>query len=109
MEQSKLEQAFWTYHAEHPEVYELLVHYARMWRSHRGSDAVVSVGLLWERVRWEVALYGRHTDAYKCNNDHRAYYARLLMEREPELAGIFRLRRQRIPATFGPEKGDQDE
>jgi hypothetical protein len=98
---SKLERKFWEYHLQHPQVYEMLVRFAREWRTRRGDIAVVGIGLLWERVRWEVYL-NYDNETFKACNNHRAYYARLLMERNPDLDGVFRVKKQRIQASFGP-------
>lgn len=38
------------------------------------------------------SLTERFGDEYKLNNDYRAFYARLLMANEPELAGFFETR-----------------
>jgi len=99
---SKLERKFWEYHLRHPQVYEMLVRFAREWRARRGDGAVVGIGLLWERVRWEVYL-NYDNETFKACNNHRAYYARLLMERNPDLDGVFRVKRQRVQASFGPD------
>jgi len=98
---SKLERKFWEYHLQHPQVYEMLVRFAREWRTRRGDIAVVGIGFLWERVRWEVYL-NYDNETFKACNNHRAYYARLLMERNPDLDGVFRVKKQRIQASFGP-------
>jgi hypothetical protein len=101
----ELEEKFWEFHSAHPEVYKTLVHFARQWRGRRGSDAICGIGALYERARWEMwfeSLDG--TEPPKLSNNHRAFYARLIMERNPDLEGIFNLKRQRVKATFGPEQ-----
>lgn len=100
-EMSKLEQAFWKFHYANPQVYRLLVKFARQWRYARGGHARMGIGQLFERVRWEISL-NTVGDQFKLNNNHRAFYARLIMDRNEDLEGIFRLRKQRIPATIGP-------
>tara|TARA_Y100000310_G_scaffold324502_1_gene386414 strand:+ start:262 stop:612 length:351 start_codon:yes stop_codon:yes gene_type:complete len=102
---SQLEEKFWDYHISHPEVYEMLVRFAKEWRDRRGSHSIGGMKMLWERVRWEMALNPGPAATFKCNNNHPAFYARLLMEREPELAGLFQLRRQRVQSSIGPENG----
>lgn len=96
---SVLEKAFWQFHNDNPEVYQLLVRFAREW--HRVHEHC-SISLLFERVRWEYSLTIWTRDGLKLNNNHRAYYARLLEEENPDLRGVFRLRQQRIQCTFGP-------
>jgi hypothetical protein len=96
---SKLERAFWQFHSDNPTIYRLLVRYAREWA--RFHDHC-SIKLLFERVRWQVAVETRAGDGFKLNNNHAPYYARLLEHQEADLAGLFRLRQQRQQCTFGP-------
>ena len=103
LSESKLEAQFWAFHIQHPKVYRTLVYFARQWREKRGPDAICGIGALYERARWEMWFESLgDTPPPKLSNNHRAYYARLLMERNPDLEGIFRLKRQRVQATFGP-------
>ena len=98
-----LEESFWKFHKKHPGVYEVLVRLARQWRERRGTKAKIGIGALYERARWEVAIQSLVTqDPPKLSNNHRAYYARLILAENPDLAGIFQLKRQRIQASFGP-------
>ncbi len=98
----KLERAFWEFHGANPEVYRMLVRFAQEWRQARGKSARLGVKALFERVRWEVALARTDALGFKLNNNYTAYYARLIMVQERDLADIFKLRRQRVPATVGP-------
>ena len=95
----KLEQQFWEFHFAHPEVYLALVEYAFEWRKRR-PYAKLGVKMILERVRWELGI--RSMDMPRLNNNHAAFYARLLMDREPELDGLFNLRQQQIQSSFGP-------
>ena len=53
--------------------------------------------MLFEVVRWNRLL--RTGDrGFKLNNNFTAYYARLLMEREPELRGMFETRKLGVPS-----------
>jgi hypothetical protein len=58
---------------------------------------------IFEVLRWNRAM---QTDApdYKLCNTHRAFYARMLMEQEPELRGFFDLRQSVADGAF---EGDQ--
>ena len=98
---SKLETQFWQFHFDNPTVYRLLVKYARQYRERRGPDIKLGIKALYERVRWDVAMETTDED-FKLNNNHHAYYARLIMRDEDGLANIFRLRKQRIQSTLGP-------
>lgn len=100
--QSKLEQAFWQFHLDNPRIYDLLVTFARRYREQHGADAVIGVDLLFERVRWELAIETADALGFKLNNNHRAFYARLIMDNNEDLRDVFRLRKQRIQATIGP-------
>ena len=103
-EESKLEKKFWEFHLAPPDVYNTLVHFARQWRDKRGPSAVCGIKALYERARWEMWFTSLDDKPPpKLSNNHTAFYARLIMEKQPELEGIFRLKRQRLQATFGPD------
>lgn len=99
-----IERKFWEFHARNPDVYYYLRRFAREWRSRHGDDAILGIKMLIERVRWELGLGDE--DPIKLNNNYAPFYARLLMEREPDLAGAFRLRRQAMQASIGPDSDD---
>jgi len=96
---SKLERAFWQFHTDNPLIYRLLCRYAREWKNYHTH---CSIKALFERVRWQVGVETRSGDGLKLNNNHAAYYARLLERNEADLVGLFRLRSQRVQCTFGP-------
>jgi hypothetical protein len=100
-EMGKLEMAFWDFHAKHPELFQMLYRYAIEWRQARGKDSKLGMKALFERVRWEVSLQSRD-ELIKLNNNHTAFYARLLMKSDQCLTGLFELRRQRVQSTIGP-------
>ena len=97
----KLETAFWEFHNNNPHVYEVLCSLARQWFGRFGAGKL-GVKMLFERARWEVAMTTKDPNGFKLNNNHTAFYARLIMSNEPDLAGVFNLRRQTLPSTFGP-------
>jgi hypothetical protein len=82
--------AFRQFHAANPHVYVHLVRLAR--RARRSGATRVGIGQLFEVLRWRVLLSTTDPD-FKLNNNYRAHYARLIMEREADLRGIFELRR----------------
>ncbi len=82
--------AFDRFHADNPKVYVTLVRLAREWVSRTGRHKL-GIATLFERARWEIALSTTDAD-FKLNNSYRAYYARLIMLREPDLSGLFDLR-----------------
>jgi hypothetical protein len=87
-----LEQQFEAFHAENPHVYEMLrrlsLDAARLGRR-------IGIGMLFEVLRWQSAMTTTdEASEFKLNNNYRAFYARLLMEREPELQEYFETRTQ---------------
>jgi hypothetical protein len=84
------ETAFDRFHGDNPRVYEVLVRLAREWVGRFGSHKL-GIATLYERARWEISLATNDAD-FKLNNNFRAYYARLIMAQEPDLAGLFDLR-----------------
>ena len=100
--QSQLEERFLEFHAKHPEVYAALSRFAHQWRDRKGPDARLGIKMVIERVRWELSL-GAKDETPRLNNNHSAFYARLLMAQEPALAGIFFLKKQRYESTIGAD------
>jgi len=84
-----IEEAFRTFHAANPHVYQELVKLAR--RARRRGVARIGIGMLFEVLRWNVALR-TGGDEFKLNNNYRSYYARLIMLTEPDLVGVFETR-----------------
>lgn len=100
--QSKIEAAFWKFHCEHPEVYRELVRLAREMVS-RGER--FGIATIYEVLRWQrsgVVALGTGRPAPKLNNNFRAYYARLMMKREPDLEGVFNVRELAVPSHRVP-------
>jgi alpha-acetolactate decarboxylase len=86
---NSLEKRFWEFHKENPHVYALFNRFA--------MDVVASkrerfaVSPIIERIRWYTAIETRN-DAFKINNNFRAYYARLWMRNNPEYENLFSTR-----------------
>jgi hypothetical protein len=95
----KLEKQFAKFHEDNPVVYSVLVMHAREWKN--AGHQHCGIKTLWEIARWTLKLK-KQCDGFKLNNNYHPFYARLIDEQEPDLKGIFRFRRQRVPATFGP-------
>lgn len=95
-----------TFNADFPQVYRLLVGFARQAKrrgfDHYGINAIVN------RARWEVNMtWGPDSEqGFKMNNDFAPLYARRIMDENPDLEGFFRLRRLR--ARGYDEDGDVD-
>lgn len=83
-----LTERFRQFHEGHPHVYDTLARLAREWVGRTGGR--VGIAALWERMRWELSV--ETTETPRLNNSYRAFYARLLMAQEPDLAGVFNVR-----------------
>lgn len=82
---------FTEFHRNNPGVYQALVRLAREWIASTGQHKL-GIKALYERARWEIVITTGATD-FKLNNDYTAYYARLIMTQEPDLADMFNLRK----------------
>ena len=87
-----IRDAFERYHAEHPEVYAALLRMA--YRAQAAGYESWSVDAMFHILRWETAIITGNPDGFKLNCHHTAYYARLL-NAEPGLEGMFRIRELR--------------
>jgi hypothetical protein len=94
-EPESIEQRFWTFHTAHPDVYRELVVLAR--RARAAGRERLGMKMLFEVVRWNRTMAGLPADGeeFKLNNNYTSRYARLLMEREAGLSGLFATRELR--------------
>ena len=79
------------FHRANPSVYRELRRLA-LYMVAKGHKRF-GIATLFEQARWEWMERTTDLEGFKLNNSHRAYYARLLMKNEPELAGVFEIRR----------------
>jgi len=86
---SEIELAFEKFHDENPHIYEDLVNRTRMLK--RMGRRRVGMKMLFEVLRWQ-HLVRTAADDFKLNNDYTSRYARLIMEQEPDLEGMFETR-----------------
>lgn len=84
-----LQRDFDEFHAANPHVYDELVWLARQGKA--AGAKKLGIGQLFEVLRWQTLLRTNSTD-FKLNNNLRSFYARMIMERESDLAGIFETR-----------------
>lgn len=96
----KLEKKFLEFHRENPKVYAILVRLARQYHAKHGNKGILGIGMLYEVARWETVMETTSTDGFKLCNNHRAFYARLIMQTEKDLEGVFRTKEQSIPAIL---------
>lgn len=82
---------FEAFHSFNPHVYAVMADLSRQWLA--TGKTRLGVKALFEGARWELGLRTVTADGeYKLSNDFTAYYARLLMFLEADLAGLFDLR-----------------
>lgn len=93
-------EAFEKFDAKHPEVYEGLVSLARRW-VRGGKGGRWSIWAAFAVLRWERRMAGLPDadELYKLNNNYTGYYARKVMDENPDLAGLFELRRMKDEAA----------
>lgn len=84
-----IQERFEAFHRANPGVFHALSALA-LDMQRRGVSRYGMKGLF-EVLRWEYALQTQGSD-YKLDNNFHSRYARLLMEREPQLAGFFETR-----------------
>lgn len=71
-----------------------------------GNQRRFSIGMLTERVRWEVATtWRRDEEGYKINNNYRAYIMRDLIAKYPELERLVECRKVREALDNEPGAG----
>lgn len=102
------EERWLAFHRAHPQVYKMLVELARDRKA--AGQKHYSINRLFETMRYlKWAAWG--DEPFKLNNNYRAFYARLLMLRCPDLDGFFRVRKQisgKRPARDGSTTPDED-
>ena len=81
-----IEAKFRDFHAENPQVYRELVKRARQIKE-KGFDRY-SIKTLYEVIRWNAHLTPSG-EPFKLNNSFTALYARLIMDQERDLSGMF--------------------
>jgi hypothetical protein len=98
------------FHEAHPRVWLLFLRFT-FDRIDKGYKAY-SVNAIFERIRWETGEAQVDPEQeFKLNNNHRAFYARAFMHRNPSFAGFFRTREQTSKAGAPaprPELGPGD-
>lgn len=84
-------EKFLAFHAANPHVYLALRDLARDWV--RQGKTKCGMGLLYNVARWKMSLRTEGEDLFELNDAYQAFYARALMFFEPDLAGLFNLRK----------------
>ena len=89
---------FIKFHEENPHVYKKLLNLAHIAKA--AGRNKISMKLLFEKLRWDYIIDTKRPEGeFRLNNNFTSYYARMIMRRNPDLAGMFELRNQneRIP------------
>ena len=86
-----IDERFAAWHRQNPHVYQALR--ALSLDTRRVGVKRWSVDAAMHIVRWRYRLQTQG-DEFRINNSFSALYARMLMEREPELSGFFELRKR---------------
>lgn len=89
-----LDQKFKEYHEANPHIYRELVSMCREVKA-QGYDKI-GIKTVWEALRWKAFFITKDADGWKLNNNYPSRYARLIMQREPDLAGMFDVRELRL-------------
>ena len=55
-------------------------------QAQRRGQRKIGIKMLWEVMRWNRL---QRNETYELNNNYHSRYARLIMQKEPGLAGIF--------------------
>ncbi len=91
MRNTTIEEAFQRFHAENPWILEQLLTMTE--KLHRGNRKRYGIGMLWEVLRWHVAIGEIKTDEdFKLNNNFRSRYVRLIVKLHPEYEQMFEMR-----------------
>lgn len=85
----KVARRFARFHEQNPHVYDTLLELA--WRGKRAGARRLGAKQLYEVCRYELMIQ-TNGKPYKLGNSYTAIYARLLMQQEPQLDGIFVIR-----------------
>lgn len=96
-----IDERFRDFHAANPDVYDGLVRLARAGKA-RGAKKL-GIEQLYAVLRWETFMRTSRDSGFKLNDHFTSRYARLIMEQEPDLAGIFEIRRLRSAELTPPE------
>lgn len=85
------EEKFLTFHKENPQIYTLVVHFAKeaiaAGFKHYGMQQIIG------RVRWHTGVETRDEAGFKINNNFLPYYSRMFHRDYPQYAGFFRTRK----------------
>jgi hypothetical protein len=82
---------FYRYHKENPRVADWFLEKARELKNEEHRKRYGAHALM-QKIRWDVNIGVIKTDGFKISNDFNAFYARLILMRDPSLCGLFALK-----------------
>lgn len=82
---------FLAFHHANPIVYRTCKRLAFEWLD--AGKSKCGFALFYNQCRWVLSLAVKGDGVFELNNNHAAFYARALMHFEPELRGLFELRK----------------
>ena len=82
---------FEQFHAANPHVYNELVALCR--QAKEAGRPKVGMGQLFEVLRWNRNIQSGPSTEFSLNNNFRSRYVRLIRDQEPDLAGMFEVRK----------------
>ena len=85
-----LDERFEAWVKDNPHIVDCFLRFAREARD--SGRRHFGIGVIAERVRWYTSVESKQDD-YRINNSYRSRLARLLVERDPSLAGMFEFRK----------------
>ena len=88
---ASIDERFEVFHKANPHVYAELARLAR--RLTKKGHKRLGIGMLWEVLRYSAMATQDPTGNFKLNNDYRSRYARMIMDRESDLADVFEVRK----------------
>lgn len=93
LDSSKMSRSefFQRFHRRNPHIYLLLVRLTRQELRENGRRQI-PIRLIWEKLRSGFLKYVSTDDGYKLNNNLTRFYARMIMRKERDLAGVFMTR-----------------
>ena len=86
---TNIEDRFKEFHLNHPHIFNLFCHFALQVKE-RGKK--IGAKAIAERMRWEIYFERAEWEEYKINNNYISRYARLAVEKYPDLITVFNFR-----------------
>ena len=86
---TNIDDRFKEFHLSHPHIFDLFCRFALQVKE-RGKK--IGAKAIAERIRWEIYFEKPAKDEYKINNSFVSRYARLAVEKYPDLITVFNFR-----------------